>query len=351
MQTMQKRATLKDVAQAAGVHISTVSRALNPETRDLLTQSVVERIADIAERMGYRTNSLAASLRTRRSMAVGVLIPDITNPVFPPILLGVEDALREHGYIAILANTGNDLHQMKTIVSGLMARQIDGLIFAGLLRNDKAVDECLARGIAAVAVNRRDESHRIPAVVTDDERGVHLAVEHLSQLGHRRIGYIAGPQEFSTGLSRRRGFENAMAALGLAYAPEDIVVVGAYSRPEGQAAAARLLARGGGLTAIAVGNDLLALGCYDALRAAGLECPKDISITGFNDMPFIDLVAPPLTTVRISHHQMGAEAARLLVRNMETNTSAAIDIVLKPELVVRGSSAAPAKGRCVSSEG
>jgi LacI family transcriptional regulator len=274
-------------------------------------------------------------------MAVGVLIPDITNPVFPPILLGIEDALREHGYIAILANTGNDLQQISSILSGLIARQIDGLIFAGLIRNDKTVDECLAQGIAAVAVNRRDESHRIPAVITDDERGVHLAVEHLRGLGHRRIGYIAGPQEFSTGLSRRKGFESAMADLGLPYAPEDIVVAGAYSRPEGQAATATLLARGRGLTAIVTGNDLLSLGCYDALRAAGLECPKDISVTGFNDMPFVDMVAPPLTTVRISHHQMGAEAARLLVRNMETNVRASIDIVLKPELVVRGSTAPP----------
>ena len=329
---------------AAGVHASTVSRALNPDTRGRLSAPVVARVLETADRLGYRINAVAASLRTRRSLAVGVLVPDITNPVFPPILLGIEDALREHGYISVVVNTGNDPERSRGAVEQLAARQMDGLILATAQRREPLIDLCLSRGLPLVFVNRRDDSGRVSAVVNDDGAGIRLATRHLVSLGHRRIGFLGGPQSLSTGFDRRRGFEAAMAAEGAAAEPAGMVEAKAYSREAGWRAANRLLAEGP-LTAIVTGNDLLALGCYDALREAGLSCPGDVSVTGFNDMPLVDLVAPPLTTVRIRHHQIGADAVRVLLDIIEhRGRRDAADIVLEPSLVVRGSTAPPRKG-------
>ncbi len=339
---MKHRPTVKDVAKAVGVHASTVSRALNPEKRGRLSDDLVARVLAAAETLGYRTNALAASLRTRRSMAVGVIIPDITNPVFPPILMGIEDALRAQGYISVVANTGNDSERARIAVEQLTARRLDGLILATALRRDPLVDLCLARGMPAVFVNRRDETRRIPSVVSDDEAGVQLAIEHLVALGHRRIAHIAGPSITSTGFARRRGFEFAMAEVDGAPRPPLVVEARTYGRDSGHQAFLELLALNPKVTAIVTSNDLLALGCCDAMREARLSCPADISITGYNDMPLLDIVTPPLTTVRIQHHEMGAEAARMLIDIIENRERrAAMDIVLKPDLVVRGSTAAP----------
>jgi LacI family transcriptional regulator len=339
---MTHRPTVKDVARLVGVHASTVSRALNPDKRARLSEELVARVLEAAEQLGYRTNVLAASLRTRRSMAVGVVIPDITNPVFPPILMGIEDALQAQGYISVVANTANDSERARTVVEQLSARRLDGLILATALRRDPLVDLCLARGMPAVFVNRRDESRRIPSVVSDDEGGIHLAVEHLVRQGHRRIAHIAGPSRLSTGFSRRRGFEFAMAELAQPADPRMIVEAGSYSREAGRQAFDQLFRQTQDFTAIVTSNDLVAIGCCDAMRAAGLACPDDISVTGYNDMPMVDVISPPLTTVRIQHHEMGAEAARVLIEMIEKRDRRPVmDIILKPDLVVRGSAAPP----------
>jgi len=168
-----------------------------------------------------------------------------------------------------------------------------------------------------------------------------LAVEHLASLGHTRIGHLGGPQDVSTGALRLAGFVAALRARGLD--DENACVAAAsYTREAGQAAADELLARFD-VTAIAAANDLLALGAYRACAARGLRIPQDISIVGHNDMPLVDMVEPPLTTIRISHVAMGQEAARLLVREIETPGSRPERIVTPPELVLRGSTAAPGR--------
>lgn len=339
---MKQRPTIQDVAKAVGVHASTVSRALNPETQNRLSDDLVARVLKTAERLGYRANAMAASLRTRRSMAIGVVIPDITNPVFPPILMGIETALQAHGYISVVANTANNPDRAHTVVERLIGRQLDGLILATALRRDPLVDLCLAHGMPAVFVNRRDETRRIPSVVSDDEAGIQLAIEHLVELGHRRIAHLAGPQGLSTGFARRRGFDFAMAEEGAMPPPAWIIEALSYSRDAGRQAVLELLGRNRDFTALVTSNDLLALGGLDAMRAMGLSCPKDISVTGYNDILLVDIVSPPLTTVRIRHHEMGAEAARVLIDAIENpGRNTVMDIVLKPDLVIRGSTAPP----------
>jgi LacI family transcriptional regulator len=340
MRYQGQRVTASDVAKAVGVHVSTVSRAMNPQTRGLVADEVAERVLAAAASLGYSPNSLAAGLRTRRSFTIGVVLPDITNPVFPPILRGIQDALEAEGYVPIVADAGPEAARRETVVERMIARQVDGLIMATSLRRDPVLALCRSRGIQLVLVNRAAEHSGFSAVVSDDRRGMRLAVDHLASLGHRAIGHVGGPLELSTGYGRLQGFLEAMAAHGLDAPTAAVTATTAYSREQGRTATAALLAQSPGLTAIVAANDLLALGCYDALRAAGLRCPQDLSIVGHNDMPLVDMVDPPLTTVRIRHHEMGAEAARLLLRQI-AGAAEGFDVVLRPDFIVRASTTGP----------
>jgi LacI family transcriptional regulator len=341
---MQQKMTLKRLAAVLGVHSSTVGRVMDPQTRHMVSEEVAERILREAALHGYRPNKIAAALRTRRSNIVGVMLPDITNPVFPPILLGIEDALRKQGYVAIVANAGEDRAQQRFVVDQLLARQVDALILATATRDDAILDYCLASGVTTVTVNRGEDTRRVSSVVNDEVEGMRLAVDHLAQLGHRHIVHLAGSQDLSTGHLRREGFMTAMAAHGLQEEALCIVDCSSYSREAGRLACETVLARYPGATAILAANDLLALGCYDSLRAHGLRCPQDMSVVGHNDMPFADLVDPPLTTIRIRHHEMGVQAAQLILRRLQDDPVGEMEIRLKPELVLRGSSAAPRAG-------
>jgi LacI family transcriptional regulator len=335
---MTDRFTVQDIAKKAGVHSSTVSRALNPATRHRLTEEVASRIIAIADELGYVPNGLAASLRTRRSETIGVVLPDITNPVFPPILQGLEEALAADRYVAMVANAGADPERQRLVIERLLARQVDGLVLATATRHDPIIDHCLKAKVPLVVVNRGDVDHRVSSVISDDARGMRLAVDHLVELGHTRIGHIAGPQNLSTGTGRLQGFTSAMNGHGLEPPAEAISIATAFMREAGRAAALALLDRYPELTAVVAANDLLALGLYDALRERGMSCPGDVSVVGHNDMPFVDMVSPPLTTVRIRHREMGVQAARLLLQLVRGEAQGGVDVVLKPDLVVRESS-------------
>ena len=331
--------TLEAVAQAAGVHRSTAARALNAATSHLISGEVVQRVQAEARRLGYRRDLVAASLRTGRSRLVGVVLPDLANPVFAPILGGIEAALARQGYSALVANAGPEPQHQREIVDQLIGRRVDGLILATVRREDAVLGHCLAAGMPTVLVNRAEDTPRAPTVVSDEAGGMGLAVRHLAALGHTRIGYLGGPESLSTGIVRRRGFEAALHAAGLALGP--VATAGAYTREAGRAATATLL-EAAGLTAICAANDLLALGAYQELAARDLACPRDVSVVGHNDMPLVDMVAPPLTTVRIDHPAMGREAACLCIARIEGELAGeAVVRVTDARLVVRASTAPP----------
>lgn len=337
----RSRITIRDVAARVGVHPSTVSRVLNPATRGRITPEIVDKVTRAARKLGYTPNQAAQGLRTSRSRTVGVLIPDITNPIFPPIIRGIEDALGSAGYTAILGNTDNLASRERSAVANMRARQVDGLILATARRNDPTVAQCVADRLPVVLVNRSAETDGVSTVLTDDALGIARAVDHLRSLGHREIAHIAGPRSISTGALRRQSFIDAMADAGLSPTPELIAETKAFSESEGLRAASALIGGSARFTAIVAANDLLALGAYDALRNAGLVCPDDVSVTGFNDMPFVDRLTPPLTTIRIPQYELGREAARRLIQLIEMPDMPAGTIILRPELIVRGSTTAP----------
>ena len=328
--------TLKDVARLADVHPATASRALNPETRLLVSEVTAGRVLAAAAELGYQPNAVARSLRTRRSHTVGVLIPDLNNPLFPPIVRGLEDRLDADGYVALIGNTDGDGERERRVFEQMRARHVDGYALATAHLRNPMLDDAVRSGVPVVLMNRIAEDYSFPSVTVDNERGVKMAISHLTALGHRDIGCIAGPQDLSTGLARYRGFQAAMADACLPVPPGRVAFAGAFSIEEGLRCARQILAAGG-CTAVAAGNDMLAVGCYLALDEAGLSCPGDISVVGFNDMPFIDMLRPPLTTIAFSHYQVGTEAAQLLLDRLNGASEVVKVLYLAPELITRGS--------------
>ncbi|KWT64072.1 transcriptional regulator, LacI-family [Variovorax sp. WDL1] len=331
---MSPPVTIRDVAHAAGVHVSTVSRALNPDKRGMISEEVLRVVEEAAQRLGYRPNRAASALRTGRTHTIGVLVPDITNPVFPPILQGIEASAAARGYFVFVTNV-MDHALARPVVERMLAQQVDGLVMAIATRDDPLVDYLQKAGMHTVLVNRADESGRLPAVVSDDRLAMKLAVDHLVACGHRRIAHLAGPQNVPTGVARRQGVEQALRDRGLELAA--VVECESYSREAGRHAMEQLLAQHERPEAVVCCNDLVALGAYDLLRAQGLRVPQDISITGHNDMPLVDMVDPPLTTIRLPHRELGWRAAEMLFDEIEGKALSASTVVLRPELVVRES--------------
>lgn len=328
------RPTMRDVATSAGVDASTVSRALNPATRHKVSPETANRVLAAAEDLGYRMNTLARGLRLNRTMAVGMVIPDIANPFFPPIVRGAEDELARTGRTLIMMNTDDDPVREDKAIRQLIERQVDALILASSRLASKA--QRTAGGTPCVLVNREASSAVTPSVVPDDRRGVRLAVQHLTELGHSRIVHVAAPQDTSTGLVRRREFEDACLALGV---PGKVYQAAAFTAEAGLAAALDALAATSP-TAILAANDLIAIGCLRAAREAGLRVPKELSIVGYDDMPMVDLLDPPLTTVRVPQYRMGVEAVRLVAA---VTDPAAVRrrrrVHVRPDLIVRASTA------------
>jgi LacI family transcriptional regulator len=315
--------------------MSTASRALNPATRDVVNPATVSRVLQVAEALGYRPHPIARGLRTSRTMTVGMVVPDVEDPLFGPLIAGVEQQLGQFGYSLLVARSeprgGDGLPASDILVRG----RVDGLLVSTVPRDGGAWPAIVERGTPIVQVNRRSDAIDAPAVTGNDPGGVGLAVEHLVGLGHSRIGHVAGPLEMSTGFGRCRGFEQATQRLGIDPAP--IEVAARFRTDDGYSAAARLLEHAPDLTAIVAANDLMALGVYRAAEEAGRKVGLDLAVTGYNDIAFMEFVQPPMTSVRVPYYDMGTRAAQDLLQLMTDDGKPEDWVLLEPSLSVRES--------------
>ena len=332
---------LRDVAQAAGVHVATASRALNPATRSRVNPATAARVLEEATRLGYEVNLAARALRTQRSAMIGVLIPDISRPLYPPIMRGIVDVLETAGYIALLSATDEDEARERRLFTSLRGRGVDGFILATAHVHHPLLAEAARLGVPVVTINRTSSDVPVSSVAADNEAGMADVVAHLAALGHRRLAHVAGPGDTSTGLARAAAFRAAVARHGLELDPRLDIESDSYSVAGGLRAGRQLLAVGAPFTAIATGNDLLALGVLDVMRENHIRCPEQVSLTGFHDLPMIDRLTPALTTVRVPQVEMGATAARLLLEAIADPDAEARHVVLPVELVVRASTGPP----------
>ncbi len=305
--------TLKQLSLLAGAHPSTVARVLQADPRQRVSAELRERILTLAREHDYRPNSVARSLRTKRTAVFGALIPDIANPFFASVLRGMEDAAAERNYSIILANT-DDLPTREAHGLAMMRdRQVDGLLLATARLRDPAIEQLTAEHVPFVLVNRRTEPITPNTVVPDDYSGAVTAVEHLLAFGHRRIAHIAGSDDASTGYLRRAAYLDTMRSHGLAAESAELLIAGSFREAGGYDAMRALLSLPEPPTAVFAVNDLAALGALNALTEAGLRVPHDFSVIGFNDLSQMMHMAPTLTTMRVPHRAMGVRAAERLL--------------------------------------
>lgn len=333
--------TIVDVANLADVHPSTVSRALNPDAGRKVSPATTERVLAAAKKLGYRPNPLARGLKIGSRSTVGMLIPDMTNPLFPPIIRGIEDRLREAGWTLLLANTDNDEDKERVLLGNMLAQHVDGLILATARRDYALLDDVKAAEMPVVLVNRTSDRFAGSTVAADDHAGIGLAVNHLADLGHREIAYVGGPRTLSTGLARYRSFRSWMVARELPADERRVCFADWFQEGSGVEAFEELLRRDAAFTAVVCGNDLLALGGYTVLARHGLRVPDDVSVVGYNDTAYCDKAAPALTSVRVPHYHIGVTAADLLLDLASERERPSVSVSLQPELTVRASTGPP----------
>ena len=332
-----RKPTIRDVAELVGVHHSTVSRALNPSKHTKISPEVVKKIQDTANKLGYFPNILASSLKQNRSFTIGVLIPDLMNSLFPPIIRGIQDTAEAAGFTVMIANTDDEEEKEQLALKAMQGRSIEGIIIATAHLNDPVVAECMRLHVPFVLVNRSVEQDGVNAVIVDEDYAMRSTIDHLIDLKHRRIAHVTGPQDTSTGLDRATFFTNHMKLHGLE--THLVETTEKYTPEDGYLACRKLLAKDNGFTALVAGSDLIALGCLDAIKEAGLSVPGDISVVGNNDIPMLERMSPSLTTISIPKYEMGAQAAKILLDIIDASSTEPVVMKMRPKMVVRDSTA------------
>ena len=333
--------TLKDVAKLVGMHQTTVSRALSPLTKHLVNEDTVKMIQQAAKSLNFEPNPIASSLRTNKSMNIGVVIPDLRNPLFSEMVRGVQDTLDSAGYSCFIVNTDGDINKEAKLIKSMKARRVDGLILATARQQANGLEQIIG-DLPAVSINRTSTYTHLPSVTTDEDHGTKLAVNHLFSKGHVQIAHLAGPAWSSTGAERANAFQRDIKSVGIEFDEKSVEYCEAWSIEAGKKGAKILLDKYKEVTAIFAANDLLAMGLYDELAERKLKCPKDISVVGYNDIPFVDRISPPLTTIKIPKYEIGSEASRLILSMLiEKSNDFTRHIRLTPELKVRNSTSTP----------
>jgi LacI family transcriptional regulator len=325
---------IQEVAARAGVSSTTVSHVVN-NTR-FVAEHTRARVQAAMDELGYRPNALARSLRRGQTHTIGLILPDSANPFFAEVGRGIESAAFDLGYSVILCNTEGDLDKEHLYMDVLSNKQVDGIIFVAAGERTDSLRALLRRKLPVVVVDRNLTGVEVDAVLTDNRQGGYLATRHLIELGHRRIGCIAGPSHLTPSADRVTGYRTAMTEAGLP-TEDGLIVRGDFHPESGRTAALALLSRSDPPTAIFACNDLMAVGTLRAAAETGRSVPVDVAIVGFDDIELASYTFPPLTTVAQPKLEMGRMALQLLIEHMRDKSRPTDREVLPTKLVVRGS--------------
>lgn len=329
-----KAASIYDVARESKVSVFTVSAVVNQKSH--VGKKLRDRVEEAIRKLNYRPNLIARSLAKQRTLTIGMIVPDIANPFFPMVVRGAEDAARKHGYNLLLCNSDDNLEQEEKQIELLLSKRVDGILLTkaagdfrpALRQMIKEVD------IPFVLVMRTYSKLTKDAVISDDYQGAYDAVSHLARAGCKRIGLVSGPLKVSNALARWRGFRDALESQGLAFEKE-LVVEGDYRIDSGFRAGNALLShRPDG---VYVANHLMTIGLLRAAEEMGLNCPRDFRLVSFDDYPWLGVFHPKLTTVELPKHQVGSEAAELLIQRITGSSEKSGVRKLQPELRIRES--------------
>lgn len=346
-----KPVTVYDIAREAGVSVATVSRVLNNTAP--VKKTTRERIVELINKYQFQPNALARSLSKKETGMIGVILPDITNPFFPEVLAGLEQEARSKGYTFFLCDTvstnGDSQEQYEResqYLNILLEKQVDGIVMIGgrinLARPTKEhVSEVIevSKRVPTVLINGSLPGHAMHRVYADEREGAELATQHLIDLGHKDIAFAGGFRGMSNTLARIQGFVRTMEQAGLGVRKEWLLD-GGFSVESGKRFMNELLQMRNRPTAIFCANDLVAIGVMKAAYRAGLRVPQDLSLVGFDDIPYASNSIPELTTVSLKCYEAGKNAAEML-HLMITKSKVGKNTRVRPELVVRESTAPP----------
>src|SRR5580692_496290 len=337
---------LADVAKKVGVSEATVSRVLNGKAG--VSGSTREAVLTALDVLGYERPT---QLRGERARLIGLVVPELQNPIFPALAEVISGALAQRGFTPVLctARTAGGLSEAD-YVAMLLDQHVSGVVFAGGHSEQAAPHDhyrlLRSRGIPVVLINAAVDGLDLPCVSTDDATAAGQAFTHLASLGHQRIGLVAGPQDHMPSRRKLAAFAEHTRRGRQAFAGEPVEHA-LFSLEGGQAATTRLLRHG--VTGVICASDVLALGAIRAVRRAGLSVPGDVSVVGYDDSAFMNCTDPPLTTVRQPIESMGKAAVALLVNQIENTAVYPEELLFEPELVVRGSTGRPGTGSVVGS--
>jgi LacI family transcriptional regulator len=330
--------TIKDIAKAAGVSVTTVSRALNgySDVKELTRQ----KIAAVAKEMNYSPNTLARSLVMNKSQTIGLLVSGFTKESVKDnftveVLAGVNECTSEMNYDLVLFNTNSSMQREKTYTQLCRERRVDGVIIQGIRTDDPYLKEVVDSDIPCVLIDIPISSDRVGYVTTDNELGADKAVQHLLELGHRNIGMVNGHEYAFVSQKRLNGYKRALENAGIPYQPE-FVVDGSFKEDEANYVTKALLMKQPEITALFCASDLMAIGATKAAQELGKKVPEDISIIGYDDILLASYVSPALTTIAQNKFQLGFEAARMLL-DLLTKGDQPKQVILNTELKVRES--------------
>jgi len=331
--------TIKQVAARLGVSPSTVSRALAGHSR--VSAETRERVQQAVRELEYRPNAVARRLKQSRTRVAGLIVPDISNDFYAAATARIQAALAAQGYRLIITISGNSAQEEAVYLQSLREEQVDGIIYAPSGANNGQVREMVQEGIPVIELARKSSLRDVDAVLADYQDGTRQGMEHLLELGHRRVGLICGPMELSTSRERQQGYLDALAAAGIPV-DSDLVKVGPYQRAWGRTAMLELLTLVPPPTAVLATSNEFTVGVLQALAERGIAYPEQLSVVGFGDPAWYRLTQPAITTVTLPAEEMAGMAATLLVQRVDPAATRSSPIIcrLNTRLVVRGSTAA-----------
>ena len=327
--------TIQDIAKMANVSTTTVSRVINNKTEGV-SEATREKILKIIHDTGYKPNSLARGLITKKTKTIGLIIPDITNPFFPELARGVEDMANKNGFNVFLCNTDDDPSKEKKYIDALKEKYVDGIIFTVSSNpNREHINELLKCGIPIVMMDRELEDSDVKCVYIDNLEGGYIATKYLINLGHKKIGCITGPLKSKSAIDRYKGYEKAMLESGISI-NKDLVIESNY-KIEGGILATNKLLNNSEVSAIFTCNDIMAYGAYKVIKQRGYSVPQDISIVGFDNIYISNMMEKELTTIDQPTYSMGATATKMLIRSINGERINKKHICFKPKLIIRES--------------
>ena len=333
--------TLKDVAEKAGVSITTVSHVIN-KTR-FVSEELSKQVEDAIEELGYQPRPLRQRLWKGKSYTIAVLLPDPGNPFFQMVVRGIEEHAQRHNYSLMCCNTDEDAAREEFFVSLMQQRPIDGFIIAPTVRGEKNLRSLIKEKVPLTVIDRQMQSSPIDQVFSDNEEGGYQATDYLLRLGHKRIGLLAGIRGLTTIEHRLNGYRKAFQDHGIKV-DERLIVEGRSKNEDGYAATKQLIGNKS-ITAIFSTNNLMTLGALQCFKEGGIRCPKDISLVGFDDSEWVAAFSPSLTVVAQQSYEIGYHAGELLferINGKRVGTDIR-SVQLKTTLIIRESTASPRK--------